>query len=128
LLPTDDDRYLIKRVIAVGGDHVSCAGAGAPVVVNEVPLNESYLHPGEYPSIGSFDVVVPEGAVWVMGDNRSHSQDSRAHQNDQPYGGAVPLDLVVGVAQFRTWPFERFGPLRNPSEVFRTVLPQIGAK
>ncbi|MDR0365473.1 MAG: signal peptidase I [Bifidobacteriaceae bacterium] len=122
LAPIKSEDFLIKRVIGTGGDRVACAGGGAPITVNGVPLTETYLPKGVAPSLMEFSVVVPEGAVWVMGDNRSSSADSRAHM-EGPLGGAVSLDQLVGIAQFRTYPFDRFGPLRNPSEVFASVLP-----
>jgi signal peptidase I len=121
LTPADSEGFLIKRVIGVGGDEVACAGEGWPVTVNGVPLDETYVAPGAAPSVAAFEVVVPAGAVWVMGDNRGRSADSRAHMAGSALGGAVSLDLVVGVAQLRTWPLGRFGLLRNPGSVFATV-------
>ncbi|MDR2348533.1 MAG: signal peptidase I [Bifidobacteriaceae bacterium] len=120
LAPADSEGFLIKRVIGLGGDRVACEGSGRPVTVNGVPLDETYVAPGAAPSVEAFDVVVPQGALWVMGDNRAKSADSRAHR-DGALGGAVSLDLVVGVAQLRTWPISRFGLLRNPGSVFATV-------
>jgi signal peptidase I len=120
LAPTDSQGFLIKRVIGVGGDRVACRGGGASLTVNGIPIDETYLAVGAPSAIG-FDVVVPEGAVWVMGDNRARSADSRAHMNPAPEDGAVSLDLVVGVAQLRTWPVSRVGLLRNPGGVFAGV-------
>ncbi|MCL2803918.1 MAG: signal peptidase I [Micrococcales bacterium] len=120
LAPTSSEEYLIKRVIGLPGDHVQCAGDGAPIEVNGVALNETYLQGGMAPSNEAFDVKVPDGAFWAMGDNRSGSYDSRGHQ-DQELRGAVPIDKVVGVAQLRTWPLSRFGVMRNPGDVFRDV-------
>jgi len=120
LAPTSSEEFLIKRVIGLPHDRVSCAGDGAPLVVNGVPLDEQYLASGVAPSQEAFDVVVPAGAVWVMGDNRSNSADSRAHQ-DQDLRGAVSIDDIVGVAQVRSWPLDRFGWLRNPGQTFKDV-------
>jgi signal peptidase I len=125
LAPAESKDFLIKRVIGTAGDRVACAGDGAPVTVNGVPLDETYVFPGAAPSIGDFSIVVPEDAVWVMGDNRPQSGDSRAH-TDQPLGGSVALEDVVGIAQVRTWPLDRVALLRNPGQVFAAVLPPDG--
>jgi len=120
LAPTSSEEFLIKRVIGLPGDRVSCSGSGEPVVVNGVPLEEPYLAPGAAPSRTAFDIVVPDQAVWVMGDNRDGSADSRFHQ-DQKLGGAVDMGKIVGVAQVRSWPLDRFGLLRNPGQTFAQV-------
>jgi signal peptidase I len=120
LAPASSDEFLLKRVIAVGGDLVECEGAGAPVTVNGVALDETYLMPGAAPSEIAFRVTVPEGAVWVMGDNREDSYDSRYHQDDE-LKGCVALDQVVGVAKIRLWPLSRLGIIRNPGSVFEYV-------
>ncbi|MDR2565777.1 MAG: signal peptidase I [Bifidobacteriaceae bacterium] len=125
LAPADSKDFLIKRIIGLPGDRVACDGRGSPVTVNGVPLDETYVAPGSAPSEASFSVVVPPDAIWVMGDNRSQSADSRAHM-DQPLGGAVALDDVVGVAQVRTWPLDRLALLRNPGRVFAAVPPADG--
>jgi signal peptidase I len=125
LAPADSKDFLIKRVIGLPGDQVACEGDGAPVTVNGVPLDETYIAPGGAPSGSEFSVVVPDGALWVMGDNRDHSADSRSHM-DQELGGAVALDDVVGIAQVRTWPLDRFTLLRNPGQVFSSVPPANG--
>ncbi|MDR2378417.1 MAG: signal peptidase I, partial [Bifidobacteriaceae bacterium] len=114
------DEYLIKRVIAVGGDEVACLGAGQPVTVNGVALDEVYIMPGAEPSNAEFSARVPDGAVWVMGDNRPRSGDSRFHRQGD-LGGAVALEDVVGVAKIRLWPLSRLSLLRNPGEVFAAV-------
>lgn len=119
LLPEDSGHHLIKRVIGVAGDRVTADGTGA-VRVNGMPLDETYLRPGVTPSAVAFDVTVPEGCVWVMGDNRSNSLDSRFHQDD-PHGGAVPLDDVVGVATNVVWPPGRWESLGSGEAVFADV-------
>src|SRR4051794_25660606 len=101
VLPQNSGDHLIKRVVGVGGDHVACCDAAGRVTVNGAAVNEtSYLHPGETagssPCGGTFDVTVPAGSLWVMGDNRSVSADSRCHQS--LHGGMVPIDDVVGRA------------------------------
>ena len=98
-----DSTDFVKRVIGVAGDHVTCCDAQGRIEVNGVPLEEDYLFPGDQPSLDSFDVVVPKGKLWVMGDHRSNSADSRAHMGD-PGGGFVPTDKVVGRAMMVLWP------------------------
>lgn len=116
----DNGDHLIKRVIGLPGDRVSCEGPGEPVLVNGVELDESYLAEGAQPSELAFDVLVPPGYLWVMGDNRQQSADSRRHMGD-PGGGAVSMDLVVGTAFVRLWPLDRLGTLPNPEAVFAGV-------
>lgn len=112
---TADEKDYIKRVIGVPGDHVRCCDAHGSVTVNGHPLNErSYLYPGNAPSDSLFDVTVPEGHLWVMGDHRHVSADSRAHLGD-PGGGAIPEDKVVGRAFVRVWPPSRIGTLPIPA-------------
>jgi signal peptidase I len=106
--------HLVKRVVAVGGDRVVCCGKQGRITVNGVPLEEGdYLRDGVRPSEKQFDVVVPDDAVWVMGDNRSNSQDSRFHLG-QPGGGTVPLDNVVGKVWAIVWPTSRMEILDTP--------------
>ncbi|MBS2536568.1 signal peptidase I [Catenulispora sp. NF23] len=125
LLP-EDNGDLIKRVIGVGGDDVKCLGNGAPVTVNGVPLQESgYLYPSNLPSMEPFEVHVPQGKLWVMGDHREVSVDSRAHINSQT-GGFVPEGNVVGVAVLKVWPPSHFGTLPVPSD-FRTSFQSLAA-
>lgn len=118
LMPSADEKDLIKRVIAVGGDTVECKGTG-PVKVNGKALNEkNYVFEGNTPCTvddqgGQFKVTVPKGKIWVMGDHRQNSLDSRYHQN-QPGGGAVPVDNVVGRAFVIAWPPTRWGTLPVP--------------
>jgi len=105
---------LIKRVIGLPGDHVACCDAQGRVTVNGVPLNEgSYLYPGGAPSEIRFNIVVPPGQLWVMGDHRSISDDSRDHPGD-PGGGAVPESAVIGRAFVIIWPPGRWRILPIP--------------
>ncbi|WP_263732574.1 signal peptidase I [Cellulomonas sp. SG140] len=120
LLPVDAGEHLVKRVIGLPGDHVTSAGNGAPVMVNGVALKEPYVAPGSQPSSMAFDVVVPPSSLWVMGDNRDHSSDSRYHQGN-PGGGSVPEANVVGVAFVIVWPLQRVTVLHNPSATFAGV-------
>ncbi|MFI5684904.1 signal peptidase I [Streptomyces sp. NPDC051636] len=120
LLPSDNEKDLIKRVIGVGGDHVKCCDAQGRVTVNGVPLTEGdYLYPGNAPSLTPFDVTVPEGRLWVMGDHRANSADSRAHQNTG-YGGTVSVDSVVGRAMVIGWPLGHWTTLKEP-QTFSSV-------
>jgi signal peptidase I len=105
----------IKRVIGVPGDHVACCDARGRVTVNGVPLNEkSYLYPGNSPSTSSFRVTVPAGRLWVMGDHRSVSYDSRGHMQD-PGNGTIPEDRVVGRAFVIVAPISRWRVLSIPA-------------
>ncbi|MFI8190402.1 signal peptidase I [Streptomyces sp. NPDC085946] len=113
LLPSDDEKDLIKRVVGVGGDQVKCCDAQGRVTVNGVPLQEDYLYPGNAPSTTPFEVTVPRGRLWVMGDHRSNSADSRVHQNTE-YGGTVSEDEVVGRAMFIAWPLNHWTTLEEP--------------
>jgi signal peptidase I len=112
----------IKRVIGVGGDTVACCDAQGRVTVNGVPLDEeSYLYPGDAPSDQTFEVVVPAGMMWVMGDHRSNSADSRSHLGD-PGGGMVPESKVVGRAMNVLWPITRIGSVPIP-QTFAGIPP-----
>jgi len=114
--------HLVKRVIGIGGDHVVCCDAKGRVTVNGVPLEEkSYIIKGAAPSVPRFDVHVPQGRLWVMGDNRSNSEDSRYH-TDLPGGGTVPEDDVVGKVWAIVWPFGRAHLLHEPSTFKNAAL------
>ncbi len=120
VLPQDAGEHLIKRVIGLPGDTVVCCDDAGRVTVNGEAIEETYLPPATEPSTMDFDVTVPEGRLWVMGDNRGFSQDSRYHQ-DLEGGGSVSEDLVVGRAVLLFWPLDRFGPLSNHPGVFQGV-------
>ncbi|MBO3663990.1 signal peptidase I [Microbacterium stercoris] len=121
---TDQDDHLVKRIIGLPGDHVVCCNALGQMSINGVPVDELgfiKLPAGSTEaSKVPFDVTVPEGRLWVMGDNRNNSQDSRFN-TDQPGEGFVPLDNVVGKVFLRTWPFDRFGAIDGQPDVFAGV-------
>lgn len=109
-----DSAIYIKRVIGLPGDQVACCDLGR-VTVNGVPLSESsYLYPGNKPSEVKFSITVPPGRLWVMGDHRGVSYDSRGHQGD-PGGGTIPESGVLGRAFVIIWPPSRAGILNIPA-------------
>jgi signal peptidase I len=116
-----DQTYYIKRVIGLPGDHVACCTDGK-VTVNGVPLNEGqYLFPGNPPSTFKFSAIVPSGHLWVMGDHRSDSDDSRYHPGD-PGGGAIPENEVVGRAFLIIWPPSQLRDLPIPTTFQQAAL------
>lgn len=124
LSASDSKDHLIKRIIGLPGDHVVCCNALDQITVNAVPIDETaYLNlaAGQTaPMRAEFDVVVPDGMVWVLGDNRDQSRDSR-YNTDGPTQGFVPLDDVVGRAFLITWPLTRFGLIDGASSVYSGV-------
>ncbi|GGY86593.1 hypothetical protein GCM10010365_00620 [Streptomyces poonensis] len=119
LLPSDDEQDLIKRVVAVGGDTVKCCDAQGRVTVNGTPLDESYVHSDNVPSEIKFEVTVPQGRLWVMGDHRANSADSRYHRADE-YNGTVSEEAVVGRAVYIGWPIGHWSGLEQ-RDTFATV-------
>ena len=116
-----DQTYYIKRVIGLPGDHVACCTDGK-VTVNGVPLTEDqYLFGGNPPSTFKFSVVVPSRHLWVMGDHRSDSDDSRYHTGD-PGGGAIPENQVVGRAFLIIWPPSQLRDLPIPTTFQQAAL------
>ncbi|WP_338677979.1 signal peptidase I [Streptomyces sp. SCSIO 30461] len=114
LMPSSEEKDLIKRTIAVGGDTVECK-AGGPVKVNGKALDEPYIYPGNTPCDDApfGPLKVPEGKIWVMGDHRQNSRDSRYHMEDANKG-FVPVDEVVGRAVVVAWPIDRWSTLPVP--------------
>jgi signal peptidase I len=111
----------VKRVIGVPGDHVVCCNAQGLITVNGVPLHEqSYLYPGDQPSShsysipGHFNVTVPPGYLWVLGDHRAVSDDSRGHEAD-PGNGMIPENMVIGRAFVIVWPQSQWRVLPIPA-------------
>ncbi|MDQ1604118.1 MAG: signal peptidase, partial [Actinomycetota bacterium] len=113
LAPASGEEDLIKRVIGVGGDHVR--GVNGHLFVNGVELDETYLYPGDKSTETNFDVVVPKDTIWVMGDHRSVSEDSRAHMNQPGSSGFVPVSDVIGRAFVIVWPAGRAQVLHKPA-------------
>ncbi|MFB6609370.1 signal peptidase I [Agromyces sp. NPDC056379] len=123
LAAPDSNDHLVKRLIGLPGDHVVCCNALGQMSVNDVPLDEPYvaLPPGDTKvSADDFDVVVPEDSLWVMGDNRYNSKDSR-YNGETPLKGFVPIDNVVGRAFVVSWPVDHWAWLGNYPEVFDGV-------
>jgi signal peptidase I len=120
IYPQDAGHHLIKRVIGLPGDTVACCTADGNLTVNGVEIDEPYLAPGAAPSRMEFEIVVPEDSLWVMGDNRDNSADSRAHLG-QPGGPFVPIDNVVGTAFVTVWPLSHITWHSDPDETFDPV-------
>lgn len=120
LMPDSSQQHLVKRVIGMPGDHVVAAGDGTPITVNGVAIDEPYIAAGATPSDIPFDVVVPEGKIWVMGDHRNASADSRMHQAG-PGEGFVDMDDVTGRAEVIAWPISRWGTAGGDRDAFESV-------
>ena len=127
LLPQDSGEHLIKRVIGLPGDTITCCDAQGRLKVNGTPIDEAYVRTGSQPSSDPFTVTVQAGHLWVMGDHRNRSADSRYHRtiND----GQVPLENVVGKAFVIVWPFSNAGGVENPPQIYARVpdAPSPGA-
>lgn len=120
LAPDSSQQHLVKRVIGLPGDHVKCCDAAGKLTINGAAITESYLFPGASPSDTTFDVTVPAGHLWVMGDHRNNSEDSRAHQALSGTG-FVPISAVEGRAIVIAWPLNHTGILGNYPNVFANV-------
>jgi len=108
ILPNPAKQFLVKRVIGVGGDTVKCCSKDGKLIINGTPVNEPYIFAGNKPSDTEFNVTVPEGKIWVMGDHRNASADSRFHTQDINQG-FVPESKVVGRVFAVIWPLKNAG-------------------
>lgn len=104
ILPNPAKQHLVKRVIGIAGDHVVCCDNNKLITVNGVAIHEPYIYKGDNPSDMNFDVTVPKGKLWVMGDHRGASADSRYHADDINKG-MVPVGAVVGRVVSVIWPW-----------------------
>lgn len=105
IIPNPAKQFLVKRVIGIGGDNIQCCAKDGKIIVNGQPTDEKYIFAGNKPSDMKFNVTVPEQKLWVMGDHRGASADSRYHQDDIN-NGFVPEDYVVGRVVAIIWPFK----------------------
>lgn len=105
ILPNPAKQFLVKRVVGIGGDRVICCSKGKKLTINGKESTEPYIFEGNVPSDMNFDVTIPAGKIWVMGDHRGASADSRYHQDDINKG-MVPLNRVTGRVVAVIWPFK----------------------
>ena len=105
VLPNPTKQYLVKRVVGVAGDRIVCCTKTGNLMINDVEVTEPYIYAGNKPSEMTFDVTVPKGKIWVMGDHRGASADSRYHQDDINKG-FIPLSKVTGRVVAVIWPFK----------------------
>jgi signal peptidase I len=116
VLPNPAKQYLVKRVIGVAGDKVECCAESTKLMINGVEIDEPYIFAGNSPSDTKFNVTVPEGKIWVMGDHRGASSDSRFHQDDINQG-MVPTSKVTGRAFGIIWPLKNIGIINSYSSL-----------
>jgi signal peptidase I len=128
LLPENSDDHLIKRVIGLPGDHIVCCDKNGALTVNGVAITEPYIKPGDTPGGGksAFDITVPANKVWVMGDHRSDSSDSRFHDDGTGALGSVPIDDITGRAVMIVWPVDHVRWLSVPERVYADIPAPTG--
>jgi signal peptidase I len=119
LLPSDAGDDLVKRVIGIQGDSVKCCSENGKILINNTELiDDEFIKPGVETNQVEFEITVPQNRIFVMGDNRPDSRDSRFHL-ETAYG-TVPVKNVVGPVQIRIWPFNRFATLGIP-DAFKAI-------
>jgi signal peptidase I len=111
IVPSNSGNDLVKRVIGVANDKIECCDAQGQVTVNGVAIADSYIKDGVASDQVTFSVLVPEGYVFVMGDNRGNSEDSRFHLDKN--NGMVPVEEIIGRVSMRIWPISRIGGIEN---------------
>lgn len=111
IVPANSGNDLVKRVIGIGNDTLECCDVDGHILVNGRALQERYIKPGNGTDQVTFKVIVPEGKVFVMGDNRGNSEDSRFHLDLN--NGMVPLSEIVGRVSLKVWPLDRFGGIER---------------
>jgi len=116
VLPNPAKQYLVKRVIGVAGDRVICCSKSGKLTINGKETTEPYIFAGNKPSEMDFNVTVPEGKIWVMGDHRAASADSRYHQDDVN-NGFVPVSRVTGRAYAIIWPIKNIGIIASQNPI-----------
>ena len=111
IVPANSGNDLVKRVIGVANDKIECCDAQGRITVNGVGVDESYTKDGVTSDQVTFSVLVPEGNVFVMGDNRGNSEDSRFHLDKN--NGMIPVEEIIGRVTMRIWPISRIGGIEN---------------
>ncbi len=111
IVPANSGNDLVKRVIGVANDKLECCDTQGRIMVNGVGIDESYIKDGTTTNQVTFSVLVPEGNVFVMGDNRGNSEDSRFHLDKN--NGMVPIEEIIGRVAMRIWPVGRIGGIEN---------------
>jgi signal peptidase I len=116
VLPNPAKQFLVKRVIGVEGDTIVCCAKDGSMKINGKAVDEPYIFKGNKPSELKFNVTVPQGKIWVMGDHRNASADSRYHQDDVN-NGFVPVSKVTGRAFAIIWPFKNIGIISSQNPI-----------
>jgi signal peptidase I len=116
VLPNPTKQYLVKRVIGVAGDRVICCSKSGKLTINGKEATEPYIYAGNKVSEMDFNITVPEGKIWVMGDHRSASADSRYHQDDVN-NGFVPVSRITGRAYAIIWPIKNIGIISSQNPI-----------
>jgi signal peptidase I len=111
IVPANSGNDLVKRVIGVANDKIECCDVQGRITVNGVEMDESYIRDGVNTDQVTFSVLVPEGNVFVMGDNRGNSEDSRFHLDKN--NGMIPVEEIIGRVAMRIWPIGRIGGIEN---------------